>query len=83
MKQISMTDNIDNIPDDKFFAVKGKHIKVFLKMLKLANTTDRNEALGYLQLKYNFDLFAIYKDIRNVDEVTIVDKSKEAKEVEA
>ena len=30
MKQISMADNIENIPDDKFFAVKGKHIKVFL-----------------------------------------------------
>lgn len=72
---MAITDNITGIPDDEFFAVKGKLVKDMLEILKEISTNDRNRLFN---LRYR-NVQKLFNEIRDCEQVKV--EHKEAKEI--
>ncbi len=68
--------NIDNIPEDKFFAVQGKDIKLLLKVVDALLSGDRNKIAVLYRLKYDYDLKTLYSNIIDAKEVSVITKEQ-------
>lgn len=64
---MTITDNVNGIPDEEYFAVQGKEIKQVLEILKEISTNDRNKLFN-LRFK---DVKTLFTSIRQAEQVKV------------